>query len=135
MFTKLQVSRVQRSVLNEIPHFKGFDLLRLKDFLDLYAGEIDYDMEIKRKNSKSPYEIICLVDRRKDVKHTMSDSRRRSLRRAGGAKRRRKCCVGVPGSSKIAFALVVVSFEVKVGGGEWRYEEGTKRLKQRERPI
>ena len=89
MFTKLQVSRVQRSVLNEIPHFKGFDLLRLKDFLDLYAGEIDYDMEIKRKNSKSPYEIICLVDRRKDVKHTMSDSRRRSLRRAGGAKRRR----------------------------------------------
>jgi hypothetical protein len=89
MFTKSQVSKAQKSVMKEIPHFKGFELLRLKDFLELYSGEIGHSMKVKKKNKESPYEIICLVDRRADVKHTMSESRRRSLRRAGGAKRRR----------------------------------------------
>ena len=46
-------------------------------------------MEWNAKNKESPYEIICLVDTRVDVNHIMSESRRKSLRRAGGAKRRR----------------------------------------------
>lgn len=89
MFTKSQISKAQKSTMKKMPHFKGFELIRLKDFLDMYHSEIDFDMMFKRKNQVSPYEIICLVDRRENVKHTMSERRRRSLRRAGGAKRRR----------------------------------------------
>jgi len=89
MFTKLQLSRAKRSALEDIPHFKGFKLYRLKDFLTEYIDDEEYDMEWNAKNKESPYEIICLVDTRVDVNHTMSESRRKSLRRAGGAKRRR----------------------------------------------
>ena len=87
MFTKLQLSRAKRSAMEDIPHFKGFKLYRLKDFLTEYVE--GYDMVWDAKNKESPYEIICLVDTRVDTNHTMSDSRRKSLRRAGGAKRRR----------------------------------------------
>ena len=87
MFTKLQLSRAKRSAMKDIPHFKGFKLYRLKDFLTEYVE--GYDMEWNAKNKESPYEIICLVDTREGVIHTMSESRRKSLRRAGGAKRRR----------------------------------------------
>ena len=55
----------------------------------IYGQMRKTEREFKKKNKESPYEIICLVDRRAGVKHTMSDSRRRSLRRAGGAKRSR----------------------------------------------
>jgi len=75
--------------MKDIPHFKGFKLYRLKDFLTEYIDDEEYDMEWNAKNKESPYEIICLVDTREGVIHTMSESRRKSLRRAGGAKRRR----------------------------------------------
>jgi hypothetical protein len=89
MFTKSQVRSAWRSVMKGDPRFKGFELMTLKNFLDLYSTEINYEMEFKKKNKSSPYGIICLVDTRQHVKHTMSDARRKSLRKAGGAKRRR----------------------------------------------
>lgn len=88
-FTKDQVNRAFKTGLKGNNCFKGFELLRLKDFLTKYSQEIEYDMNIKRKNKESPYDILCLVDTREDVFHTMSDSRRKNLRKAGGAKRRR----------------------------------------------
>ena len=89
MFKNSQVKSVQKSIVKNEPRFKGFELMTLKKFLNLYSDEIDYEMDFKKKNKVSPYEIICLVDTRKDVKHTMSKQRSKSLRNAGGAKRRK----------------------------------------------
>ena len=87
MFTKKNVKNAQKIVLEKFPQFAGFQLLRLKEFLKLYSYE--YDMDLKKKNKVSPYEIICLVDTREDVHHTMSNIRRKNLQKVCGAKRRR----------------------------------------------
>ena len=79
MFTKSQVKSVQRSIIKTNSQFKGFELMTLKNFLDIYFTEIDYEMEFEKNNKESPYEIICLVDTRSDIKHTMSETRRKSL--------------------------------------------------------
>ena len=89
MFSKKNVKNAQKIVLNKFPQFEGFQLLRLKDFLKLYSDEHEYEMDLKKKNKVSPYEIICLVDTREDVHHTMSNIRRKNLQKVCGAKRRR----------------------------------------------
>lgn len=89
MFTKADLLKTQQTMKKKYPQFRGFQLHRLKDFLSKYDQEIDYEMVLKKKNTNSPYEIICLVDTRVGVNHTMSRERRRKLSKSGGAKRRR----------------------------------------------
>jgi hypothetical protein len=62
----------------------------LRDFLKIYELNIEEPFSIKKKNKNSPYDIVCLIDTRKTVKHTMSDDRRKKLQRAGGVKRRQQ---------------------------------------------
>ena len=84
MFTKSDLVKMQQTMRKKYPQFKGFQLHRLKDFLNQYGQEIDCDMVLKKKNTNSPYEIICLVDTRVGVNHTMSRERRRKLSKSGG---------------------------------------------------
>jgi len=92
MFSKSTVSKKQKKILKHFPQFDGFRILRLKDFMTLYKGEIydsDYEFEIKKKNKESPYEILCLVDCRKGNLNTMRPEKRRQYRRAGVLRRRK----------------------------------------------
>ena len=91
MFSKSQLKKTQTKVLKNFSHFQGFKVLRLKDFLKLYQNEIfdsGYEFETK-KNSESPYEILCLVDCRKGVVNTMKSEKRRQYRKAGIVRRRK----------------------------------------------
>uniref|UniRef100_A0A6C0C7P5 Uncharacterized protein n=1 Tax=viral metagenome TaxID=1070528 RepID=A0A6C0C7P5_9ZZZZ len=89
MFTKEQVKKVSKEVLKDNTGFKGFSIVRLIDFLKISGENIDEVMCLKHRNTSTPYEILCLIDFRDNVSHTMSNERRRKLNRAGGAKRRK----------------------------------------------
>jgi len=89
LFTKNQVNRAFKKGIKEMSQFKGFELLRLKDFLERYSDNIDHEMVLKKSNKESPYDVLCLVDTRENICHTMSDNRKRKLRKSGGAKRRK----------------------------------------------
>ena len=90
MFTKAQVNKINKRFLKNNENFAGFKIMRLRDFLKTYELNIEEPFSLKKKNKNSPYDIVCLVDTRKAVKHTMSDDRRKKLQRAGGAKRRQQ---------------------------------------------
>ena len=83
LFTKNQVNRAFKKGLKEMSQFKGFELLRLKDFLERYSDNIDHEMVLKKNNKESPYDVLCLVDTRENVCHTMSENRKRKLRKSG----------------------------------------------------
>ena len=89
LFTKNQVNRAFKKGQKEMYQFKDFELLRLKDFLVRYSDKIDHEMILKKNNKESPYDILCLVDTRENVCHTMSENRKRKLKKSGGAKRRK----------------------------------------------
>lgn len=81
MFPKSSVQKISTKVLKDYEHLKGFKIMRLNDFLVNYQEEFDEGFNIKSKCKNSPYDILCLVDTRKDVKHTMSPERRKKFRR------------------------------------------------------
>ncbi len=89
LFTKNQVNRAFKKCLKEMPWFKGFELLRLKDFLARYSDSIDHEMVLKKNNKESPYDILCLVDTRENIYHTMSEERKKSFKKAWSSKRRK----------------------------------------------
>ena len=89
LFTKNQVNRAFKKGQKEMYQFKDFELLRLKDFLVRYSDKIDHEMILKKNNKESPYDILCLVDTRENVCHTMSENRKRKLKKSGSAKRRK----------------------------------------------
>ena len=78
MFTKALVDKHSKKVLKDLP---GFKIMRLIDFLKLYANEFDEDFETKTIYKKTSYDILCLVDVRENERHTMSPVRRKKFRK------------------------------------------------------
>ena len=82
MFTKSNLKKVKNCLLKKYSQFEGFEILTLKDFLRLYSKELGYDFQVKKRNTNTPYDIICLVDCRKKITSTMSPTRKKVCRKA-----------------------------------------------------
>lgn len=85
MFTKKNTYNVQKKIINQFHNLEGFEIMRLRDFLDEYRYEIHkqylfYNM--KKRNYNSKYEIFCLVDCLADTKSTMSPKIYKKYRRS-----------------------------------------------------
>ena len=83
-------TRWRRNCLDKIglsERFKGFRMMGLKDFLELY--EIPEATGVCFPNEKSHYEVLVLVDCRENVVGTMSRSIQTKCRKSGKHRRRR----------------------------------------------
>ena len=85
MFTKKYTYNVQKNIIKDYPQLHGFEIMRLRDFLDEYRYEIHkqylfYNM--KKRNYNSKYEIFCLVDCLSDTKTTMNSKVSKKYRRS-----------------------------------------------------
>lgn len=92
MFTKKLTCSTQKKIIKAFSQFKGFEILRLKDFLKKFPNEInsqDLTHKMKRVNYNCPYEIFCLTDCRNDVRSTMNHSTRKKYRKVNTKRRRR----------------------------------------------
>lgn len=92
MFTKKNTYNVQKNVLKNYPSFDGFEIMRLRDFLDEFLYEIHkqylfYNM--KKRNYKSNYEIFCLVDCIGNSKTSMNSKLSKKYRRSNSKTRNR----------------------------------------------
>lgn len=92
MFTKKQTSSAQKHILKCNNHFKGFEILRLKDFFKKYDEAIkghNLPVDMKRVNYNSPYEIFCLTDCREESVHSMNQEIRKKFRKVNTKRRSR----------------------------------------------
>ena len=92
MFTKKQTSSAQKHILKGNAQFKGFEILRLKDFLKKYNDDLkdqNLPFNMKRVNYNSPYEIFCLTDCRKESLHSMNKEIRKKYRKVNTKRRSR----------------------------------------------
>mgnify|MGYP001959978342 CR=1 FL=1 len=83
-------SKWRRNCLDRIglsERFKGFRMMGLKDFLELY--QIPEATGVCFPNEKSHYEVLVLVDCRENVGGTMSRSIQTKCRKSGKQRRRR----------------------------------------------
>ena len=83
MLTKAFVTKHSKKTLKNFQNLKGFQILRLSDFLKQYKTEIQEDFHIKYRYTKTSYDILCLVDCREDIRHTMSQERRKKFKNYG----------------------------------------------------
>jgi len=90
MFSKQETSSAQKHILKGNSHFKGFEILRLKDFLKKYEDHIEgqnLSFDMKRINYNSPYEIFCLVDTREEVGHSMNHEIKKKYKKVNSKRR------------------------------------------------
>lgn len=90
MFTKKQTSSAQKHILKGCTQFKGFEILRLKDFLKKYNEDLskqNLPFNMKRVNYNSPYEIFCLTDCREGTLHSMNKEIKQKYRKVNTKRR------------------------------------------------
>ena len=74
MFTKKYTYKVQKNIIKEYNQFQGYEIMRLRDFLDEFRYEIHKQFlfyNMKKRNYYTKYEIFCLVDCLADTKSCM----------------------------------------------------------------
>ena len=92
MFTKQQTTSAQKHILKGNTQFKGFEILRLKDFLKKYNEDLskqNLPFNMKRVNYNSPYEIFCLTDCREGSLHSMNKEIKQKYRKVNTKRRSR----------------------------------------------
>ena len=92
MFTKKTTHNVQKSIISQYQNLEGFEIMRLRDFLNEYLYEIHKSFlfyNMKKRNYYTPYEIFVLVDCLEYSKTTMTKNTKKKYNRSN-KKRKQK---------------------------------------------